>query len=247
VERAPLSASSWTGSLIVLLTAATVYFSLRVVARVGAIAVVFADARKKRSEGLVLEGCYGFLEGALGMTALFVLDVLGIGGVVLAMHLSAGLSVAHGALGALAGAGMVSLLSWGWLLAASFGTVAFVLSIVDGDGISFAWSRVWRLVGSADAVVRGRFMSLLLVLGALSMAIGFVDFVSGLVSTVGDVSSRGNSFLVMVPVLTLVYSLLVDVAALVFLAALTDRLPLGFATPILLTRDRPDLAREQGV
>jgi hypothetical protein len=237
IDRAPLALASWTGAAAMMLSGAAVYFATRVIARVGAIACVFAAARKKPSEGLVLEGCAGFVEGTVGTLALLALDVLGLLCLLCAIALTGKLG--HGALSAAVAAGFVTLVALAWLSAATFGGFAFVLGALDGDGIFAAWPRVRRLLGSADGPTRERFSSLWFVLGALAIAIGVVDFVSTLVSSFGGQTvTEGQSLLVIVPIFTLVYSMLVDVAALVFFAALTDRLPLGFATPIVLATPR---------
>ena len=232
IERAPLVIHAWTASAAVMLAVTIAYFSIRVIARVGTIAVVFARARSLTPPSLLLAGAEGFADALTGMLTLLSLDAVAGGALFLVFSMSPRIVATHGAMGAAVAAVCLSLVTLAWLIAATYGTLAFVLGCIDGDGLYAAWPRVSRLIINGDHESRTRLNYLMLCLGALSIAVGVLDFVSSMVSLAEVGETTG--FLVVVPILTLVYSMLIDVAAVVFLSSLTDRLPLGFATPITL-------------
>ncbi|MCC6811412.1 MAG: hypothetical protein IT381_28540 [Deltaproteobacteria bacterium] len=234
IAATPFAPEAWSGSALVLIAGVAAYLALRVIARVGAIAAIFLGARKTSTRGVILEGADGFAPGAAAMLTLFILDVLGFSVLALLLQLGPLVSASHGGFGAFVAAAFTAGVAVTWLAASAFGNFAFVLGVVDGDGLFAAWPRAWRLVASAELETRQRFSVLLCVLGALTMTIAFVDFVSTGASVLAEVEGQGQSVLVVAPILTLVYAMLVDVAAIVFLAALTDRLPLGFAAPIVI-------------
>jgi hypothetical protein len=215
-----------------MLSMVTAYFAIRVLARVGTIGVVFARARSVDAPGMVLLGAAGFADAVPGMLTLLLLDVLAGGSLFLLFSMSAGVAMVHGVFGAAVSAVCIAAVTLVWLLAATYGSLAFVLGCLDGDGLFAAWPRVSRLIVNGDDEARARLNGLMVVLGTLSVLVGACDFVSSLVSVAEVGESSG--LLMVVPILTLLYSMLIDVAAVVFLSSLTDRLPLGFAVPITL-------------
>lgn len=237
VDAAPLRPSTWSAALLVGIVGGVCYFVLKLIARVGTIAVVLAQAQRRASAGIISDGADGFVHGLVGSWVLSLIDVLGFGCAVLAFQLGVIVAQAHGVLGAFVAAVIVAFVVLLWWLTASFAAMAFVLAVLDGDDIIDAWPRVWALVLSSEPEVRARFIALVVVLGALGSMVAAVDLASSLFSSVGT-SAGGQGSFVMVPILTLVYATLVDAAAVVFFAALTDRLPLGFATPITLATPR---------
>ncbi len=232
IERAPLALHTWTASATVVLSTLAAYFAIRVLARVGTIAVVFARARSVTPPRLLMAGSDGFADAVVGMLALLSLDAIAGGVLFLLFSLSARVAESHGVLGAGVAAVCIAAVTLTWLIAATYGTLAFVLGCIDGDGLFAAWPRVSRLIVNGDDEARGRLNTLMFFLGTLSIVVGACDFVSSLVS-VAELGESSGLFMI-VPILTLLYSMLIDVAAVVFLSSLTDRLPLGFATPITL-------------
>lgn len=235
IARTPFALHAWTGGALAALVGAVVYFVLRVIARVGVISVVFARARKVHSPGIVVAGAEGFTEGAIGMAVLSLLDVLALGCVGLVLQLGARVTATHGPLGAAVSAVCIAAIIVAALLATTFASFAFVLGVMDGDGLFVAWPRALRLVMAPEVDAPARFWPLFAVLGLIGTVASIVDFLSSAVSSVG--SGQEGSFVV-IPILTLGYAMLCDLAAMVFLAALSDRLPLGFATPITLASPR---------
>jgi hypothetical protein len=223
ITQAPLSPQAWAGAVAFVLIGATASFLVRLCARAGTFRVAFALAAGRPARGVFVEGATAFAPAFSAYAGTAALELLAFGSAALALVIAPRVA-SHGAGGVIVAAGVGAAVLTVAMAASGLATLAFALAVIDDCGFNAAWTRL-RIVAALERV-SVRTVAVGLTLWGLGAAAGTVEMIS---AAAAWSLPEASTWTLLVPLLIAFYSVLTDTAAALFVAALTDRLPVGIA------------------
>ncbi len=232
-HRSPMKLSARLAIATALaLVASGLYVLFRTIVRAGALRALLARLRDGDDEGIFVCGAAVFIDALPASYMLAVLEAFAALCAIMALDVAAVIAQAHGLWGALVGALVAAAVVIACALCAVFASFVYALAVIDGSDFVSAWDRLMALLHRPGVPVR--FLGLALILAGLGALAAGVDVTSTFASLFAEPGALPATF-VLVPVLTAVYGVVADAVMLIFIAAASDRLPLGIAARLSLT------------
>ena len=228
LHGAPLKPQSWAGALAFVMVGATAYFIVRLCARAGTFRVAFALANDSPTRGIFAEGASAFASALSAFSGTALLELLAFGSAAFACILAPRVA-AHGSIGVLVAAAVAAAVLTAAIAASGLATLSFALAVIDECTFAEAWTRVRGVAALEHASART--IAVGLTLWGLGAAAAIVELASA--ASVW-LSPQARTWSLLVPLLIAFYAVLTDSAAAIFIGALTDRLPVGFAARVAL-------------
>jgi len=234
IQARPQYWQAWVLAVIMGIAGISLWFVLRLVIRAGTFRVAYDRLTGTTSSSILIRGSEVLPQALASAATLFILDALLVGCLILVATLSFPIVKMHPFFGAFVVAGMWMTIFSFCVIVSGFSSLALALAMLDGTTIAQAWLRLRRVIYSmSEGPQRTLVLAILIFFGTI--LISAIEVVSSELGSFGESSLSLPLWLLMVPIFTLFYEVLVDIAGLFFVLSCTERLPFGIATPANLS------------
>lgn len=226
IHGEPRSPRAWAGALAFVIIGGTAYFIVRLCARAGTFRVAFALANNAPTRGIFAEGATVFSSAMSAFSGTMAVETLAFGSAALTCVLAPRVA-SNGSGGILVAALVCAAVITAAICASGIATLAFALAVIDDCSFAQAWTRVRGVATLERASTR-------------TVAVGVAVWGLGAAALVVEIASaiavwalpEISNWTLLIPLLVAFFAVLTDSAATLYIAALTDRLPLGFAARV---------------